>query len=538
MRYFLSLTLISIFLSIQISIAQQSIFDQMNDPFFGESCTSILVGKKATTDGSVITSHTCDGRYRTWVTIEKGQRYERDTVTAIYKGLLKTETPWDMRNVEKVGEIPQAKETYTFLNTAYPCMNEKQLAIGETTITGKEELVNENGMFLIEELQRIALQRCSTARDAIRLIGELIKDYGYGDWGECITIADTKEVWQMEIFGEGPDKIGGVWAAQRIPDNHVGISANIPRIGEINLKDKEHFMASDNVFDVAKRMGFWDGKSTFKFWQAYGTGKKPFAIRDYFVLNAVAPSLNLSYEADELPFSVRPDKKVSVQDVIALYRETYEGTEYDMTQNLKSVKKTYNDKREVTSVDTVLSPIAQPWLTTNARNLYNFLDEDAVEFYRTVAVSWCSYSQIIQLRDWLPDAIGGVAWFSFDNPGQSPRIPIFSGTTQLPESFNYCGQKRHRTDAAIWQYRKANKLATLAWQDTREGMMEEVAHFESKAIMEIEFLVKKVQDLAKANKNEEIQKMLTRYTRDFAGATMLRWRELEQEYWGKFGLGF
>lgn len=209
MRYFLSLTLISIFLSIQISIAQQSIFDQMNDPFFGESCTSILVGKKATTDGSVITSHTCDGRYRTWVTIEKGLRYERDTVTAIYKGLLKTETPWDMRNVEKVGEIPQAKETYTFLNTAYPCMNEKQLAIGETTITGKEELVNENGMFLIEELQRIALQRCSTARDAIRLIGELIKDYGYGDWGECITIADTKEVWQMEIFGEGPTKLAG-----------------------------------------------------------------------------------------------------------------------------------------------------------------------------------------------------------------------------------------------------------------------------------------------------------------------------------------
>jgi dipeptidase len=472
------------------------------------------------------------------VTIEKGQKYERDTVTAIYKGLLKTETPWDMRNVEKVGEIPQANETYTFLNTAYPCMNEKQLAIGETTITGKKELVNENGMFLIEELQRIALQRCSTARDAIRLIGQLINDYGYGDWGECITIADTREVWQMEIFGEGPDKIGGVWAAQRIPDNHVGISANIPRIGEINLKDKEHFMASKNVFDVAKKMGFWDGKSTFKFWQAYGTGKKPFAIRDYFVLNAVAPSLNLSYDADELPFSVKPDKKVSVQDVIALYRETYEGTDYDMTQNLKSIKKTYNDKREVTSVDTVISPIAQPWLTTNARNLYNFLDEDAVKFYRTVAVSWCSYSQIIQLRDWLPDAIGGVAWFSFDNPGQSPRIPIFAGTTELPESFNYCGQKRHRTDAAIWKYRKANKLATLAWQDTREGMMEEVAHFESKATMEIQFLEPKVQNLANANKNEEVQKMLTRYTRDFAGATILRWGELEDEYWGRFGLGF
>ncbi len=537
MKRFLSLSLLTIAASMQITMAQ-SIFDQVNDPFFGESCTSILVGKNASTDGSVITSHTCDGRYRTWVTIEKGQTYERDTVTAIYKGLLKTETPWDMRNVKKVGEIPQAKQTFAFLNTAYPSMNEKQLAIGETTITGRKELVNDDGMFLIEELQRIALQRCSTARQAITLIGELIKDYGYGDWGECITIADTKEVWQMEIFGEGPDKIGGVWAAQRIPDDHVGISANISRIGEIDLKDKDHFIASENIFEVAKAMGFWDGKSTFKFWQAYGNSKKPFAIRDFFVLNALAPSLNLSYNADELPFSVKPDNKVSVHDVIALYRETYEGTEYDITKNLKSIKKSYNEDREVISVDTILSPIAHPWLTRNDQNLYNYLNENAAEFYRTVAVAWCSYSHIIQLRDWLPDEIGGVAWFSFDNPGQSPRIPIFSGTAELPESFNYCGQKRHRTDAAIWQYRKANKLATLAWQDTREGMMKEVAHFENKAAMEIELMEDKVKKLSNEGDIEAIQGMLTRYTHDFTGATMLRWNELKNEYWGRFGLGF
>ena len=126
MRHFLSFFLIALVSTIQ-SVTAQSIYDQMNDPYFGESCTSILVGKKASTDGSVITSHTCDGRYRTWVTIEKGQKYERDTVTAIYKGLLKTETPWDMRNVMRVGEIPQAKETFTFLNTGHPSMNEKQL---------------------------------------------------------------------------------------------------------------------------------------------------------------------------------------------------------------------------------------------------------------------------------------------------------------------------------------------------------------------------------------------------------------------------
>ncbi|MGE0076848.1 MAG: dipeptidase [Bacteroidales bacterium] len=516
----------------------QSIFDQVNDPYFGETCTSIMVGKQASTDGSVITSHTCDGRYRTWVTVEKGQKFKNDTITSIYKGLLKTETPWDTRNVSTVGEIPQAKETFTFLNTAYPCLNEKQLAMGETTISGARELVNEKGMFLIEELQRIALQSCSTARDAIQLIGTLIKQYGYGDWGECITIADKKEVWQMEIFGEGPDNIGGVWAAQRIPDDHVGISANISRISGLNLADKNHFMASQNVFDVAKKLNLWDGKEPFKFWKAYGNNKKPYGIRDYFVLSTLAPSQNLSMDMEELPFSVKPDKKVSVHDVIALYRETYEGTTYDMTQNMKYVRKKYNDKREVVSQDTVLSPAAHPWLTGNDRNLLNYLKDGTVNYQRTVAVSWCSYSHIIQLRDWLPDEIGGLAWFSVDNPGQSPRIPIFAGTTELPSYFSYCGQKRYREDALIWQYRKANKLATLAWQDTKDEMMGEVRYFENKVDDEAKYLEQQVVALVKEGRTEDAQKLLTHYTCDITGATVLRWKEFEAQYWNKFGMGF
>jgi dipeptidase len=516
----------------------QSNFEEISDPYFGETCTSILVGKNASTDGSVITSHTCDGKYRTWLTIEKGQKFKTDTVTAIYKGLLKTETPWDMRNVTKAGEIPQAKETFAFLNTAYPSLNEKQLAMGETTITGAKILFNNQGMFTIEELQRIALQRCSNARDAIQLIGELIKEYGYGDWGECITIADKKEVWHMEVFGEGPDKIGGVWAAQRIPDDHVGVSANISRISEINLKDKNHFMASENVFEVARKLDLWDGKTPFKFWKAYGNKTKPYAIRDFFVLNTLAPSQNLNMEMEELPFSVKPDKKVSVHDVIALYRETYEGTPYDMTVNMKYVKNRYNDNREVIGQDTLLSPMAHPWLTGNDRNLLNYLNDETIVFQRTVAVSWCSYSHIIQLRDWLPDEIGGLAWFSFDNPGQSPRIPIFSGTTELPDYFNYCGQKRYRTDAAIWQYRKANKLATLAWQETKDEMMSEVIYFEQKAETELKFMEQQVINLLKEGKKEEAQKLITHYTKDFTGATAIRWKELEDFYWNKFGTGF
>ena len=261
-----------------------------------ESCTSIMVGKKATTDGSVITSHTCDSWYRTWVDMVPAQKYERDTTMAIYDGRMHTEFITDMTKVTVKGEIPQAKQTYAFMDTSYPCMNEKQLGIGETTITGRKELQNPNGMFMIEELQRVALQRCTTAREAIRLMGELIKKYGYADSGECLTIADPNEVWHFEVFGEGQDKIGGVWAAIRIPDDHGGVSANIPRISTLNLKDKDNCMASDNVFEVAKRLKLWDGKEPFKWWKAY-SGRKAFSVREFFILAQLAPSLNLDYEA-------------------------------------------------------------------------------------------------------------------------------------------------------------------------------------------------------------------------------------------------
>lgn len=531
----LSLLLIVTF---SFQIFAQGIFEQVNDPFFGESCTSIMVGKKASTDGSVITSHTCDGKYRTWLKIEKGQKFEKGSTTNIYKGTLRTETAWDRRNVKIAGTIPQAKETYSFLNTAYPSLNEKQLAIGETTIVGPKELVNENGLFQIEELERIALERCSTAREAIKLIGDLIKEYGYGDWGECITIADKKEVWQLEIFGEGPDNIGGVWVAQRIPDDHVGVSANISRIGVIDKKNSDYFLYSDNVFSVAKKLGRWDGKEEFKFWKVYGNVKKPFKIREYFILNTLAPSLNLDFEADELPFSVKPDKKVSVRDVIALYRETYEGTKYDMTKGLKIAKKIYNDKKEEIGIDTIISPNAHPWPTKDERNLRNYLKKGSVEYQRTVAVAWCSYSFITQLRDWLPDEIGGRMWFSFDNPGQSPRIPIYTGITELPESFQFCGQHRYREDAALWQYRKANKLATIKWQDARKGMMDEVAYFEDKAFKESENIEQKVLQLLKEGKKEEAIELINKHTFDFTGATMLRWKELENEYWSKYGRGY
>ena len=300
-----------------------SLSAQDNQERMTESCTSIMVGKQASADGSVITSHTCDARYRTWMAIVPARDYERDTVTAVYRNRFHTQSATDSTGMPRLGVIPQVRHTYRFLDTAYPCLNEKQLAMGETTISGRDTLRNQAGIFMIEELARIALERCTTARQAIRLMGDLVKKYGYGDSGECLTIADKDEAWLFEIFGEGPKRIGGVWAAVRIPDDEVAVSANISRIGTLDLTDPDHYMASDNVFDVARKLKLWDGKEPFCFWKAYsGTNYlkqvKNYSLRELYILQQLAPSLHLTDSIENLPVSVKPDKKVSVQDVSRL----------------------------------------------------------------------------------------------------------------------------------------------------------------------------------------------------------------------------
>lgn len=514
-----------------VTAQQSEIPEPTLDP---ESCTSIMVGKKASTDGSVITSHTCDGGYRTWMDIVPAATYPNDTIQTIYTGRMHTEYAEGTRGMIAKGTIPEAKATYQFLNTAYPCLNEKQLGIGETTITGRKELVNKNGMFMIEELERIALQRCTTAREAIQLMGQLIKQYGYGDWGECLTIADPKEVWHFEVFGEGPDKIGGVWAAIRIPDDEVGVSANIPRISKVDLKDKANCMASDNVFEAAKRLGYWDGKEPFCFWKAYGGGRKAYSVRELFILNKLAPSLGLTDELEELPFTVKPEKPVAATDVMALLTETYEGTEQDMTQNLKVTRK----NKETNQMETVVSPVANPWMTTDMVDMLNGVKQGTVNRLRLVAVPQCSYSTVIQLRDWLPDAIGGVAWVAFDNPGESPRVPIFAGTKDLPACFKICGQHRYREDAAIWTYRRANKLATVRWGVTRNAIESARDYFVEKGQTELPFVESRYKTLVEQKGEEAAKAYLTDYTSDFAGATLLRWKEMGDDFWYQFRRGF
>lgn len=506
-----------------ITVSLLAVFSVAAQEFEPQSCTSIMVGRKASADGSVITSHTCDGSYRTWAYIEPAADHEPGTMHQVLRGTMKTRFHGDTLGVKVMGEIPEAPHTYAYLNTAYPCMNEKQLAIGETTFTGPDTLVNPAGWFWIEELERIALQRCDNARDAIRLMGALAEQYGYGDSGECLTVADKNEVWQFEIVGVGKERIGAAWVAKRVPDDHIAISANIPRIGEIDRRSND-MMASDNVEKVALEYGLWDGKGKFSFWKAfhsnYGGGRN-FHDRDWFLLNHFAPSLGLTYDMDELPFSVKPEKPVELREVMALYRETYEGTDFDMTKNVKMARSATKSH----PADTIISPVANPWLTTTMRNTLNTIAPGTVEFRRTVAVAWCAYSHIIQLRSWLPDEVGGVCWFSVDNPAQSPRIPIFCGTTRLPEAYDVCGQKQYAPDCVLWSFRRANKLATVAWGSTRERFNREVLDIEEFAIS----------GLPTAGATTEA---LNAYTAYIHNEAVRRWKKMEEDFWLKFGSGF
>jgi dipeptidase len=510
-----------------------------------DACTSIMVGRLASADGSVMTAHTCDGNYRMWVDMVPRAKYPAGAKNKIYSGKMHTETPADTRGINQTGEIPQVAETYAFLNTAYPAMNEAGLAIGETTIGGRRELYNPEGMFMIEEIERIVLERCKTAREAIKLAGELIKEYGYGDSGECITIADAKEVWQFEVFGEGPLQKGGVWAAVRIPDDHVGISANIPRISELDLKNPDRYMASENVFKVAEDLGFYDPKKgePFKFWKAY-SGSRPYSIRDFYVLSTVAPSLGLKMDLPELPFSVKAEKKLSISEVLRLYRETYAGTEYDAGKNLlvpkrAPMRRQGGDPAPQTpqppaAPEMVKSPIAQPWMSGDLVQLINTLKPGTIQSQRAIAISGCAYATVLQCRPNMPPAIGTVCWFAFDNPGLSPRIPIYAGATAVPPSFEICGQHRYRMDAAPWMFRRTNRLATVKWGAAEKIMADNIREFEEKALIEMPQVEKTYLEML-AGKSPLKTTMtpaqyLTKYCSDFAYAAMSKSIELGDQF--------
>jgi dipeptidase len=488
-----------------------------------DSCTSLLVGRLASADGSTMTSHSCDsGTDRTWMTIVPRARHKPGSTVKVYFEAKRTKGPDDPDRLE-TGEIPQVAETYAFLNAAYPIMNERQLAIGETTIGGRPELQSDEGLIDAPELYRLVLERAATAREAIRVADALTSQHGYTDWGECFTFADPKETWHFEIFGPGKGRKGAVWAAQRVPDDEIGVSANASRIRGIDLSSPDRFLASSNVVALAEELGFWSKASgtPFEFCYAYAPDSRTSLYcrrREWRALSLLAPSLKLDPESENYPFSVKPDKKVTVQDLLKIFRDTYADTAYDMTRALTVV----NRKGE-----TVKSPVVHPFLNADWRELLRVKRE------RTICSPAATYLQITQSRDWLPDPIGGVVWLGYDNPATTPHTPFYIGIERMPASYAVDGRWGFRRDCAWWAFRSVSKLALLRWQDMVKDIEKvwagiEDAAFAGQAKVEAEALALFKSDPAKA------RAFLTRACLGQAESAVAAYWRLADELMGKY----
>jgi dipeptidase len=308
------------------------------------------------------------------------------------------------------------------------------------------------------------LLRAATAREAIRVIGSMVERYGFlyyraPNAGVALPIADGRETWLMEIFGPGKDWTaasgtpGGVWCAQRVPDGEIGCSANRSRIGTVNLDDADHFMASPNVYSLAEELGFWKRGEPFVWYQVYGgAGSRYNSLREWRTLSLVAPSRKLRVTGDpavdRYPFSVRPDRPVTVSKMMAAMRDSYEGTPYDLTE------------QPAFRVKGKKSPLARPW---GSPELFDLLD---IKPERALATPTSGYVFVAQLRHALPAAIGNCLWFAYGPARTSCFVPIYAGVTDLPDTWDHAADfTRIDRKQPQWNFRLVHNLASrLSYQ--------------------------------------------------------------------------
>ena len=426
-----------------------------------DACTDVVAGKKATIDGSVMTAHTVDWRYNSEIRIVPAQDHKPGTMVPIYENIPYNEQA--ERPLKKLGEIPQAAHTYKYFHGAYPYANEHQVIIGETTLGGEKATKNsDKAIMTIEQAEVIALQRCKTARETVKMIGSLMEKYGFREsayLGECLTIMDPNEVWVFEVFGVGPlwtpeeGKPGAVWAAQRVPDDHITVVPNSSRIGEIkNPEKRDDLLISSNYIDVAEELGLYDRKSGKPFiWKyIYGDAenfnKWGQYTRLYTVYNYFSDKKDWKLKkAYEYPFSIKPNKKVTRQDYINLYRNNMEGTPYDMAEAEAWYYKDSTGKK-------VKSPLATPQVGKEMRKLLG------IKYYRQIARYYCSVFWFGQARSWLPNEIGGVLWFGLDNPENSPFVPMYVGVNSVPDSWSRLERDEFDEDSAWWAFASVDDM--------------------------------------------------------------------------------
>jgi dipeptidase len=478
------------------------------------ACTSLLVTKGASEDGSVIITYTCDGEFHPHLEYEPPADYEPDDSVEI--------TDW---RGNTYGKIPQVKHTYGVMNL----MNEHQLAIGETTFDGREELKNPDGMLSYWDLIFFALQRARTARQAIEVMTDLVAAHGYRSTGESFSIADPNEAWIMEMIGPGEGGEGAIWVALRVPDGYMSCHANKARIGEFPLDDPQNCLYSNNVISFAIERGFYDAESDgpFRFCDVYcpptPENLKYCSTRVWSIFRRAAPSQDFSPDyhravkgAEPYPLWVKPDRKLSLGDVFGLMRDHYEGTPYDAT----------------TGVD------AGPYGNPNRWRPLNWMvDSVTYAWERPISTQQTGFSMVTQSRSWLPDGIGGVQWYGVDDTYTTCYAPLYCCLDSIPKSYATGSIMEFTWDSAWWIFNLVANYACLKYS----WMLPEIQQIQSdieSSLLAIQPSVEKTA-LDLAGKDPQLMKRyLTDYSITQSEMVVSRWRDLAVHLITKYNDGY
>lgn len=377
-----------------------------------EACTGLLVGKNASTDGSVMISYAADSHTL------YGELYHWPAKDWPAGSMLEIRE-WDTN--KPLGKIAQVPHTYSVTGN----MNEHQVAITESTFGGRPELVNPSGIMDYGSLIYVTLQRAKTAREAIRIMTGLVDEYGYYSSGESFSIADKNEAWIMEMVGKGPGSKGAVWVAIRIPDDCISAHANQARIHQIPFGDKENCIYSPDVVSFAREKGYFKGKdAAFSFANAYcpvdfgalrGCEARVWSFFQKYNQEMKGYIAYIKGESDKpMPLYVKPERKLSVQDVQNCMRDHFEDTEFCMTE------------------DAGAGPYKVPY---RWRPMTFKVDGKEYTNERAIATQQTGFVIVPQMRNWLPDAVGGILWFGVDDANTAVFVPMYSSITGIPECY-------------------------------------------------------------------------------------------------------
>lgn len=467
-------------------------------------CTNLIVGKKASTDGSTIVSYSADsGAKYGWLRHYPAQKHEPGSTVEIY----------DWNSNAPLGKIEQVAETYNVIGN----MNEYQVTIGETTFGGRQDLTNPSGIVDYAALMYIPLQRSKTAREAIEVIDELVQKYGYRSSGESFSIADPNEAWILEIVGKGKGVKGAVWVAVRIPDDCIAAHANQSRIHQFNLKDKKNCLYSPDVISFAREKGYFSGKDEdFSFADAYAPidfGLRRFCeARVWSFFNRFNKDAHsyLDYvkgtSKTPMPLYIKPDKKLSVGDVKNMMRDHFEGTELDPTQDVGA------------------GPFNSPY---RFNGLNYSVDGQKYFNERPISTQQTYMSFVAQMRADKPNAIGGVLWFGLDDANMTVYTPIYCCTTKVPTCYSekVCDFVTFSWDSSYWMH---NWVANMVYgrysmmiDDVRKVQKELENSFETNQ----EAIESTAARLYKINP-EKATEYLTSYSNSMAQMAHAAWRQL------------